>query len=122
MSNHVNHVLLQWVTHTPEGSFPVVCNGEHYANMIRSQGGEEALRQWKLLEDKMRPLQQGAALFPAAALRSDPGTGYPKVQIRVSNVPACSLGFAWFAAALRNDPGMGCPTVQVRVCDVQDIT
>lgn len=65
--------MLQWVTHTPEGSFPVVCNGEHYANMIRAQGGEEALRQWKLLEDKMRPLQQGAALFPAAALRSDPG-------------------------------------------------
>ena len=43
--------------------------------MIRSQGGEEALRQWQLLEDKMRPLQQGAALFPAAALRSDPGKG-----------------------------------------------
>ena len=64
---------MQWVTHTPEGSFPVVCSGEHYANMIRSQGGEEALRQWKLLEDKMQPLQQGAALFPAAALRSDPG-------------------------------------------------
>ena len=64
---------LQWVNHTPEGTFPVVCNGDRYAAMVRSQGGETALQQWKLLEDKMRPLQQGAALFPAAALRSDPG-------------------------------------------------
>ena len=64
---------MQWMTHTPEGSFATVCNGDRYAEMIRSQGGENALKQWKQLEDKMRPLQQGAALFPAAALRSDPG-------------------------------------------------
>ena len=64
---------MQWMTHTPEGSFATVCNGERYAEMVRSQGGENALKQWKQLEDKMRPLQQGAALFPAAALRSDPG-------------------------------------------------
>ena len=67
------YIVLQWVNHTPEGSFPVVCNGQRYAEMVRSQGGETALKQWKALEDKMRPLQQGAALFPAAALRSDPG-------------------------------------------------
>lgn len=66
-------VCMQWVTHTPEGSFATVCNGDRYADMVRSQGGETALKQWKQLEDKMRPLQQGAALFPAAALRSDPG-------------------------------------------------
>lgn len=67
------HVALQWMTHTPEGSFATVCNGDRYAEMVRSQGGENALKQWKQLEDKMRPLQQGAALFPAAALRSDLG-------------------------------------------------
>lgn len=66
--------VFQWVNHTPEGSFPVVCNGDRYAEMVRTQGGEAALQQWKALEEKMRPLQQGAALFPAAALRSDPGT------------------------------------------------
>ena len=65
--------FMQWMTHTPEGSFATVCNGDHYAEMVRSQGGENALKQWKQLEDKLRPLQQGAALFPAAALRSDPG-------------------------------------------------
>ena len=62
------------MTHTPEGSFATVCNGQRYAEMVRTQGGENALKQWKQLEEKMRPLQQGAALFPAAALRSDPGT------------------------------------------------
>ena len=41
--------------------------------MILQQGGPEALAQWKRLEEEMRPLQQGAATFPAAALRSDLG-------------------------------------------------
>ena len=42
--------------------------------MIAQQGGPEALVQWRHLEEEMRPLQQGAATFPAAALRSDVGT------------------------------------------------
>ena len=36
-------------------------------------GGPGALEQWKRLEAAMAPLQRGAALFPAAALRADPG-------------------------------------------------
>ena len=36
-------------------------------------GGEEAYRQWRRLEELMAPLQAGAALLPAAALRADPG-------------------------------------------------
>lgn len=43
--------------------------------MIRKYGGDTAYRQWHALEDKMKPLQQGAALFPAAALRNDAGAG-----------------------------------------------
>ena len=43
--------------------------------MIRQYGGEAALQQWHALEDRMKPLQQGAALFPAAALRNDAGEG-----------------------------------------------
>ena len=39
----------------------------------RRFGGEEAARQWAALEKRMAPLQQGAALFPAAALRNDAG-------------------------------------------------
>jgi hypothetical protein len=61
------------VTYTPEGTFQTVCNAEAYARMILQQGGEEALSQWRALEREMLPLQQGAATFPAAALRSDLG-------------------------------------------------
>jgi len=65
---------VQWVTYTPEATFQTVCNADRYAQTIREQGGAEALEQWRLLERQMAPLQQGAATFPAAALRSDFGT------------------------------------------------
>jgi hypothetical protein len=40
--------------------------------MIERVGGPAAAAQWKQLEKGMRPLQKGAALFPAAAIRSVP--------------------------------------------------
>ena len=43
----------------------------------RRFGGEEAAQQWAALEKRMAPLQQGAALFPAAALRNDAGDSWP---------------------------------------------
>ena len=70
---HSFRSLLQWITYTPEGTFPVVSDSKQYAAMIQQQGGDQALQQWRQLEDKLRPLQQGAALFPAAALRGDLG-------------------------------------------------
>ena len=42
--------------------------------MIQRFGGNEAAQQWRKLEERMKPLQQGAALFPASALRNDAGT------------------------------------------------
>lgn len=36
-------------------------------------GGEEAYQQWRRLEQLMAPLQAGASLLPAAALRGDAG-------------------------------------------------
>jgi hypothetical protein len=47
----------------------VVADGADYAAMIERMGGPAALAQWKRLERAMRPLQKGAALFPAAAIR-----------------------------------------------------
>lgn len=58
---------------TSSVSFPCVCDGLAYADMIRTFGGEDAYREWKKLEERMKPLQKGASLFPAAAIRSDPG-------------------------------------------------
>lgn len=63
----------QWVVYTPDGSFPCICDGEAYAANIRRMGGEEAERQWRALERRMQPLQVGAALLPAAAIRGDLG-------------------------------------------------
>ena len=54
--------------------FDVVADGQQFAEeTILRQGGPEALRQWRRLEEAMRPLQLGAASFPAAALRGDLG-------------------------------------------------
>lgn len=39
----------------------------------RRMGGEEAERQWRALDRRMEPLQAGAALLPAAAIRGDAG-------------------------------------------------
>eukprot|EP00775_Hariotina_reticulata_P007610 gene7610-7812_t len=64
----------QWVVYDPAGrSFPVVADSKDYADMIGRMGGPEAVAQWRRLERAMAPLQRGAALFPAAAIRSDPG-------------------------------------------------
>lgn len=100
----------RWVNHTPEGSFPVVCNGDRYAEMVRTQGGEAALQQWKALEEKMRPLQQGAALFPAAALRSDPGVVLsmlrfgPKLALTGLQAPTLTAPFAKVVDQVVTDP------------------
>ncbi|PSC69857.1 carotene isomerase [Micractinium conductrix] len=64
----------KWVVYTPDrGSFECVCDAQVYADTIRRVGGEEAARQWAALEREMAPLQAGAALFPAAAIRGDVG-------------------------------------------------
>lgn len=98
--------LSQWTVHTPEGTFPCVCSRDSYAQNILRQGGPEALAQWRELERLMEPLQSGAALLPAAAMRSDPGacaglTGSREVgrglawQRRVKKGVIVVLGAAW---------------------------
>jgi hypothetical protein len=62
--------VLQWVVYGPGGqTFPVVADGADYAAMIERVGGPAAAAQFKRLEHAMKPLQKGAALFPAAAIR-----------------------------------------------------
>ena len=63
----------KWVVYSPNGTFNCVCDAQQYAQTIRKIGGETAYRQWRALEIAMKPLGEGAALFPAAALRADPG-------------------------------------------------
>ncbi|GAX80962.1 hypothetical protein CEUSTIGMA_g8397.t1 [Chlamydomonas eustigma] len=63
----------QWIVYSPEGTFPCVAGRDQYLDNILRQGGEEALKQWLQLEELLKPLQQAAALFPAAAVRADLG-------------------------------------------------
>ncbi|PNH09152.1 Prolycopene isomerase, chloroplastic, partial [Tetrabaena socialis] len=66
--------LKQWVVYPPEGdSFPNIASQRSYEDTIARRGGPEALRQWRALDVAMKPLQTAAGLFPAAALRADPG-------------------------------------------------
>lgn len=66
-------ICCRWVVYNSQGTFPCVAGAQAYRDGILAQGGPEALRQWMQLEEIMKPLQNGAALFPAAAIRSDPG-------------------------------------------------
>lgn len=63
----------RWIVYSPEGTFPCVAEAAQYRDNILKIGGPEALRQWRALETAMVPLQKGAALFPAAAIRGDLG-------------------------------------------------
>ncbi|KXZ49671.1 hypothetical protein GPECTOR_20g528 [Gonium pectorale] len=66
--------LKQWIVYPPEGGcFPNIAAGSAYEDTILRRGGPEALRQWRQLDAAMKPLQTAAGLFPAAALRGDPG-------------------------------------------------
>ncbi|WIA20624.1 hypothetical protein OEZ85_005006 [Tetradesmus obliquus] len=64
----------QWVLHDPEGRrTPIVADRADYTDMIGRIAGPAAVAEWRRLEAAMAPLQRGAATFPAAAIRSDPG-------------------------------------------------
>jgi hypothetical protein len=64
----------QWVLHAPGlAPFPVVADRAAYIAAIEKAAGPRAAAEFRALEDAMRPLQRGAALFPAAAIRPDLG-------------------------------------------------
>ena len=66
-------MTLQWILYNEGKTYPVVSDGDAYRAMINREGGPEALKQWKALEKAIKPLQEGAASFPAAAIRNDIG-------------------------------------------------
>mmetsp|Transcript_20184 Transcript_20184/g.56215 ORF Transcript_20184/g.56215 Transcript_20184/m.56215 type:complete len:631 (-) Transcript_20184:221-2113(-) len=63
----------RWIVYTQDGTFPCVAGRQAYLENLERQGGREALEQFLALEKELEPLQKGAALFPAAAIRSDLG-------------------------------------------------
>ncbi|KAL6760779.1 hypothetical protein V8C86DRAFT_3017971 [Haematococcus lacustris] len=63
----------KWIVYSPNGTFPCVAGRQAYLANISAQVGPQALNQWLQLEKALAPLQKGAALFPAAAVRADLG-------------------------------------------------
>jgi hypothetical protein len=86
----------QWTVHAPDSrTFACVADGAKYRAMILEQGGPAAAAQWAALEARMAPLQRGAALLPAAALRADLG-----VALTAARVGPALLATALQAGAL----------------------
>ncbi|CAM9776710.1 unnamed protein product [Scytosiphon promiscuus] len=60
-----------WGMHVPEGYFRFTTGPDAFVEELRRLGGEEDVRQWKELTEKMRPLLRASAAIPPLALRGD---------------------------------------------------
>eukprot|EP00903_Cladosiphon_okamuranus_P011352 g10700.t1 len=60
-----------WGMHVPEGYFRFTTGPDAFLEELRRLGGEDDVRQWKELTEKMRPLLRAAAAIPPLALRGD---------------------------------------------------
>lgn len=61
----------RWIVYDGKGQWECVANEAQYKQAILSKGGPEALEQMEQLEELMKPLQVGASMLPAAAIRDD---------------------------------------------------
>ncbi|CAM9185357.1 unnamed protein product [Ectocarpus sp. 12 AP-2014] len=60
-----------WGMHVPEGYFRFATGPDKFVEELRRLGGEDDVRQWTELTEKMRPLLRAAAAIPPLALRGD---------------------------------------------------
>ncbi|CAM9114159.1 unnamed protein product [Ectocarpus sp. 13 AM-2016] len=60
-----------WGMHVPEGYFRFTTGPDKFVKELRRLGGEDDVRQWRELTEKMRPLLRAAAAIPPLALRGD---------------------------------------------------
>ncbi|CAM9978184.1 unnamed protein product, partial [Hapterophycus canaliculatus] len=60
-----------WGMHVPEGYFRFTTGPDAFVEELRKLGGEEDVRQWRELTEKMRPLLRASAAIPPLALRGD---------------------------------------------------
>lgn len=83
---------VQWILYNEGKRYPVVSDGDKYRAMIAREGGQKALEQWTALEKAIKPLQDGAASFPAAAIRNDIGDCPTKPPSTTIKSNSCSPG------------------------------
>ena len=62
-----------WVMHTPDGSFKFTVGEKKFEPILEKFGGENALAEWRQLNELLRPIKALAGAVPPLTLRSDPG-------------------------------------------------
>lgn len=59
--------------HTPDGSFKFTVGENKFEPILQQFGGENALSEWKQLNELLEPIKALAGAVPPLTLRSDPG-------------------------------------------------
>jgi hypothetical protein len=62
-----------WVMHIPEGSFKFQVGKGNFEPVIEKFGGQQALDEWEVLREVLKPIQELSCAIPPLILRSDSG-------------------------------------------------
>lgn len=61
-----------WVMHVPEGSFKFTVGAGEFEPILEKFGGPNAVKEWKELNEILKPVQKLSSAIPPLTLRSDP--------------------------------------------------
>jgi len=62
-----------WNVFLPEGTFLTKVGAENFCDVLREVTGEAGVREWRELQEHMRPLAAASAMLPPMAMRGDLG-------------------------------------------------
>ena len=62
-----------WMCHLPEGKFLTEVGAKQFCEVLQDLRGDEAVREWKNLQEFMEPLARASVALPPAAFRQDLG-------------------------------------------------
>ena len=84
-----------WRVYTHQGAFDCTVSPREYEDTIRRFAGDEGVRQWRALKERITPLSDFAGVLPFAAFRGDAA-----VALSLSRfLPAMARGFAAIASS-----------------------
>jgi phytoene dehydrogenase-like protein len=81
-----------WGCYLPEGEFNAPVGAGQFCQVLAQLRGQEAVRQWRQLQEVMYPLKQAAIAIPPAAIRHDLGA--------LLTIPAFASSFSLYARHL----------------------
>uniref|UniRef100_A0A061RCQ2 Carotene isomerase n=1 Tax=Tetraselmis sp. GSL018 TaxID=582737 RepID=A0A061RCQ2_9CHLO len=62
-----------WNVFLPEGEFLTKVGAENFCEVLQSVRGDGAVREWRNLQEHMRPFAEASAMLPPMAMRADAG-------------------------------------------------